>query len=270
MLRKPPKMRDRFTAGIERWPDGIAVKLFGAQARVEFEKARAIEAALEGTPYHVPRALRWDADTGRVEFEYLENTVLLQEIIEQSHAAGRFRRVLRLNDAAGGLLSVLHQRLTLPQAHVWCPPAYLVERAERAGYQLGADEVFLHCDYSPVNLLVDRDDGLAVIDASPNVYFTAYAWLKGPRLVDIATYTVRLTWPYRWRSHSSAWRKLAGALRRRFLAAYERRSGYDVDRKLLALFEYAVVRSFVEWKTQSRLLRAAAITLERTGRHRQP
>jgi len=271
MFREPPKLRDRFTVGIERCAEGRAVKYFGGDALAEYDKARAMESAFAGTPFHVPRALRCDEDSGRVEFEFLEGAVLLQEILEQAYDTRRFRRVLKLNDAAARLLGTLHQRLEVPNARPWRPPAFLAQRAERLGYHLaGTDDVFLHCDYSPVNLLVDRDDRMAVIDASPNSYFTDYACLKGHRFVDVAGYTCKLTWPYRLRSHSPAWRKLAATMRRRFVSVYEQTSGRAVDDRLLRIFESAIVRSFVEWKTTSRLLRSAALGLERIGLHRRP
>jgi hypothetical protein len=228
-----------------------------------------MESALQGTPFVVPRALRCDAASGHVDFEFFADAVHLQELLEQAYHTRRFRRVFKLNDAAGRLLGILHERLFVPNANPWRPPEFLARRALRLGQPLGNHDVFLHCDYSPVNLLIDRQNRMAVIDASPNSYFTDYACLTGPRLVDVANYTAKLTWPYRLRSHSPAWRKLAEALRRRFLNAYERASGRSVDRTLLGLFESAVVRCFVEWKTSNRLVRAAALTVERVGLHRR-
>jgi aminoglycoside phosphotransferase (APT) family kinase protein len=166
---------------------------------------------------------------------------------------------------------VLHQRLELPNARPWRAPAFLAQQAQRLGFSwTDADDVFLHCDYSPVNLLVNRDDRMAVIDASPNRYFTDHACLKGHRLVDVASYTAKLSWPYRLRSHTTAWRKMAATLRRRFIDVYERTSGASIDQTLLRMFESAVIRSFVEWKTTSRLLRSAAILVDRVGLHRLP
>lgn len=268
MIGRRPQKRDRFTVGIHRSQEGHAVKNFGPQLAAEYEKARAVEAALAQSPFHAPHTLRCDAETGQVEFEFVEDATLLQEHLEQALQKRTFRRVLKLNDAAAQLLGLLHRRLVLANAHHWQPPSFLARRTQRLGLPLAeSDDVFLHCDYSAVNLLVDREDRLTVIDPSPNSYFTKHACLKGPRLVDIATYTARLTWPYRLRSYSPGWRRFASALRRRFAHVYGRTTGHSVDLRTLGLFESALARSFVEWKTTSRLVRAVAIGIERAGLH---
>jgi aminoglycoside phosphotransferase (APT) family kinase protein len=266
MMRSLSGVRDRYTVGIERSSEGRAVKIFGVDAAAEYEKARAMETALCGTGFHVPRALRCDADTGRIEFEYVEGAVLVQEIFEAANGARRFHQALRFNDIAARLLGTLHQRLTVPNSRPWQPPVFLAERAQQEGYSLsGADDVYLHCDYSPVNLLIDPEDELWVIDASPNAYFTDYPCLKGHPLVDVAGYTSKLLWPFRLRTHSRRWRKMATVLRRRFIANYEQSCGRSVDDRLLKIFESAVVRAFVEWKTRSRIVRAAAGAVARIG-----
>lgn len=225
-----------------------------------------MEAALAGTPYLVPRALCCDLHSGRVEFEYLANTSLLQEMMEEAYETHRFHRVLKLNDAAAELLATLHQRLVLSRAREWHAPAFLVQRIARGGVVLlDADNVFLHCDFSPVNLLVNGDDRIGVIDASPNTYFTDYACLRGHRVVDIATYTAKLFWPFRLRSYSTVWRRFAVTLRRRFVSRYERSSGHAIDRGLLSMFEFAVVRRFAEWKSKRRVVRWAASELGRAA-----
>jgi hypothetical protein len=269
MIGRRPKQRDRYTVGIDRSAEGHAVKRFGRDAVAEFNKARAVEAALSNTGFRVPHAIRCDPDTGQVEFEFLDDATLLQEHFEQAVPRRCFRRVLQLNDDAARLLGNLHQRLVVTDAQRWQPPAFLVWRAKNLGIPLAEDDdVYLHCDYSPVNLLVCPDDRIAVIDASPNQYFTNFACLKGHRLVDIATYTAKLTWPYRLRAYSPAWRRIAAALQRRFADVYGRTTGHTVDFQQLRLFESAVVRAFVEWKTTNRLVRSAAIGVERAGLHR--
>jgi aminoglycoside phosphotransferase (APT) family kinase protein len=266
MLQGSSKKRDRYTVGVERCGEDRVAKFFGPDVITEYEKAQAMELALAGTPFLVPRTLGCDVKTGRIDSEYLAETILLQEVVEQAQHRREYRPLMKLNDDAARLLGTLHQRLVLVKARRWQPPVFLVERARRLGCQLDrANDVFLHCDYSPVNLLVGPEGRIAVIDASPNSYFTDYASLTGPPLVDIATYTVKLCWPFRTSAYSPFWRKVAARLRERFVREYERSSGRSVDRELLGAFEYAVLRGFVEWKSQSRLVRSAAMMLARVA-----
>jgi hypothetical protein len=112
-----------------------------------------------------------------------------------------------------------------------------------------------------VNILIKPDGRLVLIDASANQYFTDRADLTGPRLVDIATYTTKLYWPFRTKTFNLKWRRVASQLRTDFLAGYEQATGVVVDRELLHSFERAVVRSFVNWKTESRAIRISALAL---------
>jgi thiamine kinase-like enzyme len=123
------------------------------------------------------------------------------------------------------------------------------------------DDVILHCDYSPVNVLIRNDGKLVVIDAAPNEYFTQRADLRGPRYVDLATYTARLYWPYRLRAYKLKWRKLIWRLRRDFIASYEKATDIPIDLAMLSIFERAVLRSRVEWKTKSALVRLPMIAI---------
>ena len=58
---------------------------------------------------------------------------------------------------------------------------------------------------------------------------------------------------------------MAHVLRSEFVARYEQASGEPVDREILCLFERAVVRSFVTWKTQVVPVRWVANAMSRVA-----
>jgi len=266
MVLRTRGQRDRFTRGVERISPDRVMKVVGASAELDFQKALAIENALAGSRFTTPKALNCDSHAGRIEFEYVENARSLQEVAEQAYATGALEGLLEANRAAGELLAILHSRLTLPDFQHWPVPSFLASDAELSGRSVFADqEVFLHCDFSPVNVLVKNDGHIVLIDASPNTYFTEHANLMGPRFVDIATYTVKLHWPYRWRTFRLKWRQVIDRLRGEFLDSYAQSSGVVVDRTLLRAFERAAVRSFVNWKTRSPLIRLPAMAVSRWG-----
>jgi hypothetical protein len=264
MLLRTTGKTDCYRVGIDRIAEDRVSKFVGPTADVEFEKACAIERALAGTPFSTPKPLRFDLDAGRVEFEYVPNTRRLLEVMETAHRDRDIAQVRELNRSAADLLAVLHRNLTLPSAVQWTPPERLVRDAKRHGCDLDAlSRIYMHCDYSPVNVLVKPGGELVLIDASPNYYFTYRADLIGPRLVAVATYTAKLFWPYRLRSYSPLWRRMAHVLRDEFVARYGRASGIPVDEEALWLFERALVRSFITWKTQVVPVRWVARLLKR-------
>ena len=239
-------------------------KVFTEYAAIEFQKAQAIAAALENTPFMAPEAFEFDPTTGRVEFEYIPQTTRLMDEQLQAYQTGHVEDVLRHNREAGELLACVHQRLKLPSAVPWQPPPHVEREIRRAGESWSTqNQVFLHCDFSAVNILVNADGRLILIDASPNQYFTKRPDLVGPPVVDIATYTARLCWPFRLRFIDHNWRRLAKVLRTEFLSSYEQASGNRVDRSLLTILEQGVVRSFVELKTRSPAIVLPAILLGR-------
>jgi len=258
--------RDRYTRGVERIADDRVSKFVGPTAEIEFQKAQAIEAALAGSPFTTPKALRCDAAAGRIEFEYVGDMTSLQDFIEQAYATRKLDDVLRFNRAAAELLALIHGKLTLPSAAFWTPPRFFqIEMQSPTLARPVQDDVLLHCDFSPVNILVKPSGQLVLIDASANQYFTDRADLTGPRLVDIATYTAKLYWPFRMQTFNYKWRRVASRLRAEFLAGYEQASATRVDRKLLQSFERAVVRSFINWKTGSRAIRLPAMAIGLIG-----
>lgn len=270
-MAQASRKRDRYISGVEPRGNGLVAKSFGDMAIVEYQKALALEAALAGTRFLVPRAVRCDESSGYIEYEFLPDCVLLMEVIEHAVLSRKYRRVLALNDAAGELLGLVHRRLKVDPVHRWEPPEDLRRQIiEDCDPAASSDDVFLHCDYSPVNLLVTPNLQLAVIDPSPSRGLTGSGFpnLFGHRLVDVANYTAKLFWPYRLRNYTIAGRRLASVLRRRFLAAYERTCGLTVHRDLLRHFEYAATRSFVQWKTKRFLVRWGAMAVARVGLYR--
>lgn len=266
MLPWTSKNRDRFTHGVEFTGEGRVIKYFERDIFEEYMKAKAVEQALAGTPFEATRALRYNQSLSFVEFEYIKDTISFQALLEKAYRTSQFSLVLKLNDDAAKLLSTLHKQMCMPNARYWVPPGFLVRRASKLGYQLDdLNDVFLHCDFSPMNLLISSDDQVFVIDPSPNSYFTDYACLKGTILVDIATYTTKLLWPFRLSAYSVSWRKFTKTLRENFINIYELTCAQPVDRKLLNLFEDSIIRCFVEWKTKQRLVQWLAVGLGRVA-----
>lgn len=264
MLLRTTGKSDCYRVGIDRIAEDRVSKFVGPTAEVEFNKACAIESALAGSPFSTPKPLRFDAETGRVEYEYVPDTIRLLEIMEQSYRERDLAMVLKLNRSAAEMLALLHRNLKLDSAVRWTPPKALVESVRRRGRDLNTlNEVYMHCDFSPVNILVKPTAELVVIDHSPNYYFTHRTDLTGPRYVSLATYTSKLFWPFRIRTYASTRRRMAHVLRSEFIVRYEQTSGEPVDREILCLFERALVRSFVIWKTQAVPVRWVANAMSR-------
>lgn len=269
MLPWASKNRDRYTHGVEFTSKDHVVKYFEeGDVLAEYTKAKAVAKALTNTPFEAAHALRYNQSLNFVEYERIKGSTLFQVLLEKAYQTTQFSRVLELNDAAAELLSTLHKQMYVPNARYWMPNGFLVHRASKLGCKLNElDDVFLHCDFSPVNLLIGADDKIVVIDPSPNSYFTHYACLKGNRLVDIATYTTKLFWPFRLSAYSVRWRNFTKILRENFVSIYEIRCGQTIDRKLLNLFEDAVVRCFVESKTKYRFVQWLAMGVGRVSMH---
>jgi Phosphotransferase enzyme family len=261
---KAGRKRDGYTRGVDRVAEDRVSKFVGDQAEIEFQKSRAIELALSGTDFITPKTLGCNTATGCIDFEYVPHGARLFDAMLNAYQTGEVETVLAQNRRAAELLATLHRNLKLSAATAWVPPPMLFRELDRCGQHWPrSNDVFLHCDFSPVNILVDHTGGLVVIDASPNGYLTGSANLTGPPLVDLATYTVRLHWPFRARTYRPSWRRLANTLRADFLNQYEQSSGLLLDRPLLGILERNIVRFFVEWKTGWTLTSGPAVAMAR-------
>src|SRR3954470_17613320 len=109
MLLRTTGKADCYRVGIDRIAEDRVSKFVGPTAQVEFEKARAIESALAGSPFSTPKPLRFDADAGRVEFEFVPDSVRLLEIMEWAYREQDLARVLQLNRSAADMLALLHR-----------------------------------------------------------------------------------------------------------------------------------------------------------------
>lgn len=258
------RSRDRYTTGVERVGDDRVAKQVGPAAAVEFQKSKLVAEALRGTQFSAPMPLACDPATGRIEFEYISDTVRLFDLMGEAHRTQRINGVLEFNRRAGELLATLHRNLKLPSATQWQPPEFLQRQLSKAAIDWSRQpEVCLHCDFSPVNVLVKPGGELVLIDASPNQYFTERADLRGSPLVDVATYTVKLNWPFRLRTYTRSWRRLGATLRTGFIESYEHAAELTVDRGLLAILERAIVRSIVSRKAGGAAILPPALVLAR-------
>lgn len=258
------RSRDQYTTGVERVGDDRVAKQVGPTAAVEFQKSKLVADSLRGTRFSSPMPLTCDLATGRIEFEYISDTVRLFDLMSEAYRTQRFNDVFKYNRGAGELLAALHRNLKLPSAGQWQPPQFLQRQFSRARIDWSRQpEVCLHCDFSPVNILVKSGGELVLIDASPNQYFTERADLAGSPLVDVATYTVKLNWPFRFRTYTHSWRRLGATLRTEFIESYERAAELRVDRGLLAMLERAIVRNIVSRKTGGAVFLPPALLLAR-------
>ena len=264
MLVRNIGMTDGFRFGVDRIADDRVSKFVGPQAEVEFNKSQAMKTALAGSRFSTPEPLGFDVASGRVEYEYIGGTTRLLDVIKKAHGDRDLMQVLELNRGAAELLAIVHRNLKLTSSVAWEPPPFLLDNLRREGIEWSdLEELPMHCDFSPVNLLVKTTGELVLIDASPNNYFTNRADLFGPRYVGIANYTSKLFWPFRLRTYAPAWRSMARVLRSEFLDTYERVANVTLNRKVLRVFERAVVRSFVLWKTELFLIRQPALMVSR-------
>src|SRR5437763_1789429 len=107
MLLHTTGKADCYRVGIDRIAEDRVSKFVGPTANVEFEKCCAIERALAGSAFSTPKPLRFDAAAGRVEFEYVPDTVRLFEVMERAYRERDLALVLQLNRSAADMLALL-------------------------------------------------------------------------------------------------------------------------------------------------------------------
>src|SRR4051812_32088408 len=110
-MRSSLAKRDCYTTGVERTSADRVSKLYTEYAEIEFQKARAMAASLDDTPFAAPKALEFDPTTGRVEFEYIPHTARLLDAITEAYQSGHVEAILHHNRMAGELLANVHRRL---------------------------------------------------------------------------------------------------------------------------------------------------------------
>jgi aminoglycoside phosphotransferase (APT) family kinase protein len=141
-------------------PDTLAIEVAKA--------SRAFDIAQDSGLFYVPKVVNFDSKTGVLEFERLNGLVTLLDM-----AACKDSRLFELLRKAGQALSVIHEKLTLPENMKHELPAEWMT--------CPGENVFIHGDFAGFNLCFDESAGrLVILD-----------WSSAPFIGNIATYGSR-------------------------------------------------------------------------------
>ena len=150
---------------------GQIIRKTGEQEVLAIEAAKASRALDIGKDcglFYVPKVINFDANAGVLKFERLDGLVTLLDM-----AARKDQRLFELLRKAGRALSVIHEKLLLPENMKHELPA------EWMAYP--GDNVFIHGDFAGFNLCFDESAGrLVILD-----------WSSAPLLGNVATYGSR-------------------------------------------------------------------------------
>ena len=172
---------------------------------VEAEKAsRAFEIGRDSGLFSVPKIVNFEAETGVLEFERLNDLVTLLDLAV--HKDGRLPELLK---KAGQALAVVHEKLVLPEEmKKELPPEWM----DPAG-----ENVFIHGDFACINVCFhEPSDELILLDwsAAPSVSRTP---TFGSRYFDILMFISSIF-------HGAPWRRVlnwnAKAMAEIFLRGY--------------------------------------------------
>lgn len=144
----------------------------------EIEKTHAAARLGQSTGlFTVPQILRSNLNEGWIEMERIRGyTPLVKMCLENAPDVGR------VVGQAAEALAVIHKHLALDD--VWRIP-FPPEWMNAAG-----DHLFLHGDYTPLNVGMDRLTGqLVILDWSPTPYLRSNATF-GPRYYDVAWFVL--------------------------------------------------------------------------------
>jgi tRNA A-37 threonylcarbamoyl transferase component Bud32 len=198
--------------------DGKVVRKTGNPAflRVEYEKTvRAHELGEQSGLFSTPRALRFDAQKGMLEFERVDGLKPLGQVV-----AGEDPRTSDLLRKAGRVLAAIHAGLLLPDD--------LTKELPGGWRSSSTVSRFLHGDFTLANVCIQEPTGrLVVLDwSSAPIYKDAVT--VGPVSFDILWFLYNLfeAMPLKLK-HSVPAAKLASAFYEGYLSADQ--SGVTVD-----------------------------------------
>jgi aminoglycoside phosphotransferase (APT) family kinase protein len=141
-------------------PDMLAIEAAKASKAFEIGKDCGL--------FYVPKVVKLDTNAGVLEFERIDGLVTLLDL-----AARKDLRLFELLNKAGQALSVIHEKLVLPENMKHELPAEWMA--------CPGDNVFIHGDFAGFNLCFDEPAGrLVILD-----------WSSAPLLGNIATYGSR-------------------------------------------------------------------------------
>ncbi|MHC4324840.1 MAG: hypothetical protein ACYSUX_11265, partial [Planctomycetota bacterium] len=132
---------------------GDIIRKTGEPGTLAIEAAKASAAFDIGKDcglFYVPKVINFDAKTGVLEFERLNNLVKLIDM-----AARKDERLFELLKKAGQALSIIHEKLLLPGEMKHELPAEWMA--------CPGDNVYIHGDFAGFNLCFDESAGRLVI-----------------------------------------------------------------------------------------------------------
>jgi hypothetical protein len=137
----------------------------GALAIEAAKASKAFDIGKDSGLFYVPKIVSFDAKSGVLEFERLNGLVTLLDM-----AACKDERILEILKKAGQALSVIHEKLVLPDEMKHKLPAEWMASPD--------ENVFIHGDFAGFNLCFDEStDRLVILD-----------WSSAPLLGNVATY----------------------------------------------------------------------------------
>jgi hypothetical protein len=158
------------------------VRKVGPPAVLAAEVARSTLAAQLGDAsgaFYVPRILRFDPEAGVAEFERLHGLRTLAELAYHDYPS-----VENLFFRAGRALGVIHNRFVMPaDMRLPLPAEWMVN---------GVQHVFLHGDYTTVNVCLHEPTGqLVILDWSSAPFLNSQATF-GPAYFDLVSFVFSL------------------------------------------------------------------------------
>ncbi len=210
--------------------DRIVKRQRPALARIEFEKTtRATRLGRQTGLFDVPGILDYDEPTGSIGFARLHGYRPLMQVLRGSESHDH------LIERVAGALAAVHGHMRLPtDLTVPLHPSLCCD---------GTD-VFLHGDFSTVNVGLTREGRLLILDWAASDLYGGEATL-GPYLLDLAWFTLGL-----FRRSSVGWGRLqvyclgespaANQVGIRFIERYLSAAGRALDADLLNDYFHAV------------------------------
>jgi aminoglycoside phosphotransferase (APT) family kinase protein len=131
-------------------PDTLAIEAAKA--------SRAFDISKDCSLFYVPKIVNFDAKDGVLEFERLNGLITLLDM-----AANKDHRLFEILKKAGQALSVIHEKLDLPENMKHELPAEWMA--------CPGDNVFIHGDFAGFNLCFDESAGRLVIATYGSRFF---------------------------------------------------------------------------------------------------
>jgi len=246
-------------------------KSFNADVEMEFQKSQLLWNLGREFNFRYPEPLRYDAKTGRIQFERIGNSRSIRlDYIRFMTASDEEENVRSVFGNAGRILGIIHRELSLSNKHEWKPSENFAAAAVKAGCSdfdalvCTLPHAFLHGDYGLENLELigsPDDSQLVVFDASPNYFATFHTNSFGPIYVDIGNFLSVLCGLISLKYYPVfKWQRVA-TLQGLFLDGYSQSSGIDCNLEIARIFSYASASSYLQKKYNQKFMHDVAMWL---------